>query len=118
MAGRLVTVGPSPNPTGTCVPGVGARGPGQLGGEGAEQVEEGPGQDDDIVDVQIGLDDYRRQPNALGTGLGWGWETGRSERSELARSPQELSVALEGHGATETLPGLLTGPRTLYSLFF
>ena len=63
---------PGPNPTGTCVPGVGAGGPGQLGGEGAEQVEEGPGQDDDIVDVQIGLDDYRRQPNALGTGWGVG----------------------------------------------
>lgn len=72
LAGRLVTVGPSPNLTGTCVPGVGAGGPGQLGGEGAEQVEEGPGQDDDVVDVQIGLDDYRRQPDALGTGRGVG----------------------------------------------
>ena len=98
---------------------MGAGGPGQLEGEGAEQVEEGPGQDDDVVDVQIGLDDHGRQPNALGTG--WGvraWGTGRSERSESARNPRELSVALEGRGATETPQGLLTGLRALYSLFF
>jgi hypothetical protein len=54
----------------TCVPGIGAGCPGQLRGEGAEEVEKGPGKDNDIVDVQIGLDDHRRQTNAFRDGRG------------------------------------------------
>lgn len=36
----------------TCVPVVAAAPPGQVDGEAAEEVEEGPGQDDDVVDVE------------------------------------------------------------------
>lgn len=53
---------------GTCVPGIGTSCPGKFRGEGAEQVEECPGQDDDVVDVQKGLDDHRCYTNALGRG--------------------------------------------------
>lgn len=44
----------------TWVPGVIAAGPWQHWGEGAEEVEECPGEDDDVVDVQIGLNDLCR----------------------------------------------------------
>lgn len=53
--------------THTCVPGVAARCPGQLPGEGAEQVEESPGKDDDVVDVQVRLNDHRCHANAFGS---------------------------------------------------
>lgn len=56
----------------TCVPGIGTGCPGQLRGEGAEQIEEGPGENDDVVDVQIGLDDHRCQTNAFRSGEGAG----------------------------------------------
>ena len=36
----------------TCVPCVVAGGPGQVPGEGVGQVEDGPGQDDDVIEVQ------------------------------------------------------------------
>lgn len=39
----------------TCVPGIGAGGPGQLRGKGAEQIEEGPGEDDDVVYTHSGV---------------------------------------------------------------
>lgn len=32
----------------TCIPGISAAGPWHLGTEGGEQVEEGPGLDDDV----------------------------------------------------------------------
>lgn len=53
--------------THTCVPRVAARRPGQLPGEGAEQVEESPGKDDDVVDVQVRLNDHRSHANAFGS---------------------------------------------------
>lgn len=56
----------------TCVPGIGTGCPGQLRGKGAEQVEESPGEDDDVVDVQVGLNDHRRQTNAFGSRAGMG----------------------------------------------
>lgn len=56
----------------TCVPGIGTGCPGQLRGEGAEQIEEGPGENDDVVDIQIGLNDHRRQTNAFRSGGGAG----------------------------------------------
>lgn len=65
----------------TCVPAIGTGRPGQLRGEGAEQVEEGPGQDDDVVDVQIGLDDHRSQTNAYGKRGGMGEQQGEPKRS-------------------------------------
>ena len=36
----------------TCGPGVVAGGPGQIPGEGVGQVEDGPGQHDDVIEVQ------------------------------------------------------------------
>lgn len=39
--------------THTCVPAVGAGSPGQLRTEGREQVEESPGQDDDVVHAGV-----------------------------------------------------------------
>lgn len=65
---------PGAQTTHTCVPVMGTSGPGQLRGKGAEQVEESPGKDDDVVDVQIGLDDHRRRTNAFGSAAGEGWE--------------------------------------------
>lgn len=53
--------------THTCVPGVAARRPGQLPGERAEQVEESPGKDDDVIDVQVRLNDHRCHANAFGS---------------------------------------------------
>ena len=53
----------------TCVPVVAAAPPGQVGGEAAEEVEEGPGQDDDVVDVE-------EDDNGLG-GIADTWGGGR-----------------------------------------
>ena len=36
----------------TCIPLVAATSPGEVRGEAAEEVEEGPGQDNDVVDVE------------------------------------------------------------------
>lgn len=41
----------------TCIPLVAAASPGEVGGEAAEEVEEGPGQDNDVVDIEE-ADDY------------------------------------------------------------
>lgn len=71
--------GPGAESVDTCVPSIGAGCPGQLRGKGAEQVEEGPSEDDDVVDVQIGLDDHGRQTDACGRRGAWG-ATGESER--------------------------------------
>lgn len=67
----------------TCVPAIGTGCPGQLRGKGAEQVKEGPGEDNDVVDVQIGLDDHRCQTDACvgGGGQGMGKQQGKSKRS-------------------------------------
>lgn len=36
----------------TCIPLVAAATPGEVSGEAAEEVEEGPGQDNDVVDIE------------------------------------------------------------------
>lgn len=66
----------------TCVPGIGTRRPGQFRGKGAEQVEKGPGEDDDVVDVQIGLNDHRRQTNAFRGGVGEGPKNQENPRDQ------------------------------------
>lgn len=65
----------------TCVPRIGTGCPGQLRGKGAEQIEEGPSEDDNVVDVQIGLDDHGRQTDACGGRGGMGEQQGESKRS-------------------------------------
>lgn len=50
----------------TCVPLVVAAAPGEVDGEGAEEIEQGPGQHDDIVEVQKHYDDLRGVANSCG----------------------------------------------------
>lgn len=102
---------PRADTTSTCVPGVGAGSPGQLGGKGAEQVEEGPGEDDDVVDVQIGLDDHRRQANAL---CGAGSNKGVPETSVSLGAAHRAGRT----EATETPRGSFTGLRGPLLLIF
>lgn len=47
-------------PESTCVPVVSTAGPGQLGGKAVEEVEDCPGQDHDVVDVEMSLNHLRR----------------------------------------------------------
>ena len=49
----LSAVGELGPPAGGRVPGVVAVGPGQAGGEGGEEVEEGPGDENVVVDPNI-----------------------------------------------------------------
>lgn len=62
-----------------CVPAVVAVCPGQLRLEGLEQVVSGPGQDDDIVDVQEGHDHNGGIADACGCGQAKGASGGRPD---------------------------------------
>lgn len=48
----------------TCVPPVVTGGPGRRAVEGVIEVEDGPGQDHDVVDVEVGDDDLGRHSDA------------------------------------------------------
>lgn len=48
----------------TCVPVVSAAGPGQLGGKAVEEVEDGPGENHNVVHVEMSLDHLGRVADA------------------------------------------------------
>lgn len=52
--------------TPTCVPLVVAAAPGEVDGERAEEIEQGPGQHNDVVEVQKHNDDLRGVANSCG----------------------------------------------------
>lgn len=56
----------------TCIPLIAAASPGKVDGEAAEEVEEGPGQDDDVVNVE-------KDDDHLG-GVADAWGGGGAER--------------------------------------
>ena len=60
----------------TCVPVVAAAPPGQVDSEAAEEVEEGPGQDDNVVDVEEDDDHLGGVADAWGGGGAAGWAGG------------------------------------------
>lgn len=68
---------------GTCVPRVVAAGPGQVPGEGEVQVENPPGQDDDVIEVQEGNDDLGAVAEACGEG--------KERTGQRATAPQTLA---------------------------
>lgn len=77
---------PGAETTDTCVPGIATGRPRQLRGKGVEQIEEGPGEDDDVVDVHIGLNDHRCHANAFRSRGG----AGSNKRiQEINVSPQK-----------------------------
>lgn len=74
----------------TCVPVVAAAPPGQVDSEAAEEVEEGPGQDDNVVDVEEDDDHLGGVADAWGWGrgsrLGWGRGKVHTPRPPLLRT--------------------------------
>lgn len=119
---RSITVRPAPAPRErphgrartmpTCVPGVGTGRPGQFRGKGAEQVEEGPGEDDDVVHVQVGLNDHGRQADAFRSTGGVG-ATREPKRSVSAQSPKGAASCGWSIGRhAKNLQGLFTGTRS------
>lgn len=103
----------------TCVPGIGTRRPGQLRGKGAEQVEEGPGKDDDVVDVQIGLNDHRCQTNAFRVGYGGAKKTRASKRSmSVQKSYLEAASWIRVLSAAQGEPRLVYCPEKPFAAYF
>ena len=55
-------------PAGSRVPGVVAVGPGKAGGEGGEEVEEGPGDENVVVDADVKGQHQHTEPDPLKEG--------------------------------------------------
>lgn len=99
-----------------------AASPGKVDGEAAEQVEEGPGQDDDVVDVQEDDNHLGRVADACsGKPQNWAREGALTRPpAQLRRGLRPLSEPYDSAGPR--LPALsspsLAGEEGLFSLSF
>ena len=92
--------------------------PGQVDGKAAEEVEEGPGQDDDVVDVEEGDDHLGGVADAW---RGWGGQTGLVHWAGVSLSCPPLlgrGFVLHWEGpktwdSGPRLPALLPSPAAL-----
>lgn len=71
----------------TCIPLVAAASPGEVDGEAAEEVEKGPGQDDDVVHVQKDDNHLRGVADACGDSC----RIGLGQRAGLSHATQPSS---------------------------